>query len=679
MLRADDAGSAIKAIRDAVGELRVRHDDASTSIPQAVQRITSVGEVPIALPPEAAIVANAAGILFLTPDKQVLFLQRGPGGDHAGEWCFPGGGIEEGESPLECAKRETEEETGHMPDVPCIEIARRRRDGVDFTTYLCRITTPYIPTLNDESVGYAWAPADRPPEPLHPGCRIALARLDMDELSIARAMRDGELTSPQHYENIALFALRVTGTKTSYRKKLDEYVYRPPEHYITQDFLDRCNGLTVVWEHPKTNVLDSREFAERVVGSIVLPYIVGEEVWGIAKIYDATAAELMEREQLSTSPAVVFRDPAVNSKLELEDGSTLLIEGKPSLLDHLAICEKGVWDKGGEPSGVKTDIRGDTDVAEKSEEEKKADAAKADKAKADAEKTEREKMDAAKADATKRADEKLDKMLTHLDSIQKHCDSLTSRMDAWEEKEKAKSDAAKADATKTDAEKEEEKKRMDAAAKADAAKKDAAKTDAEKEEEKKKADAEEAKAKEVAADKAKKDAEEEEKKKADAAKADAARADGLAEIRADLKKLNDKLTPRTDDEQSKFADAQARADLVYSGFGMRAPRPLDGESILGYRRRLLSQVKPHSKTWKDVDINAIQDSGAFGIMETQVFADAEFAALHPADLTAGQLREIRKEDVTGRMISTFVGPRTFIAGMNRTGRMIRKFRPPHAA
>ena len=673
-----------------------RHDDAG-SLPQAVQRIeslagnggppsimpilppaptpvSSVGAVPMGIPADAPILVNAAGVMFLTPDKQVLFLQRGPGGDHEGEWCFPGGGMEEGEGPLECAKRETDEETGHMPDVPCVLFARRRRDGIDFTTYLCRITTPYIPTLNSESSGYSWAPASNPPEPLHPGCRIALARLEMDELAIARAIRDGELTSPQHYENIALFALRITGTKTSYRKKLDEYVYRPPEHYLTEEFLNRSNGLTVVWEHPKTNVLDSREFAERVVGAVVLPYIVGDEVWGIAKIYDAKAAELMESEQLSTSPAVVFRDPGVNSKLELEDGSTLLIEGKPSLLDHLAICEKGVWDKGGEPSGVKTDIRGDTDVAEMTEKEKADAAAKADQAKADQ----------AKADAAKRADEKLDKMLTHLDSIQKHCDSLSSRMDAFEEKEK-KADAAKADAAKTDAEKEEEKKKADAA-----------KRDAMTEDEKKKADAEEAKAKEVAADKAKKDAEEEEKKKADAAKAkadaemeekkkadavkaDAARSDDLDDIRQSLDKINKKLEPRSDDEQSKFGDAQARADSVFSGFGMRAPRPLDGESLLGYRRRLVGQVKPHSPRWKDIDINAIIDSAAFGVMEGQVYADADQAALHPADVPGSALREIKRQDTTGRQISTFVGPRTFISGMNRTGRMIRKFGPPRAA
>jgi hypothetical protein len=52
---------------------------------------------------------------------------------------------------------------------------------------------------------------------------------------------------------------------------------------------------------------------------------------------------------------VVFRDPKVNYNLEMEDGSNLLVEGNPSFVDHLAICEKGVWDKGGDASGIRID------------------------------------------------------------------------------------------------------------------------------------------------------------------------------------------------------------------------------------------------------------------------------------------------------------------------------------
>src|SRR5262249_19130317 len=139
-------------------------------------------------------------------------------------------------------------------------------EEVDFTTFLSRAMGPFDPAPNDEHVGYAWSPPDHPPEPLHPGVRVALARLALDELGVARLIAAGDLTSPQQYESMWLFDMRITGTGTSYRKKLDEFVYRRPENYLTPDFLARCNGLPVVWQHPKRATLDSKEFADRVIG-----------------------------------------------------------------------------------------------------------------------------------------------------------------------------------------------------------------------------------------------------------------------------------------------------------------------------------------------------------------------------------------------------------------------------
>jgi len=197
-----------------------------------------------------------------------------------------------------------------------------------------------------------------PDGPIHPGLHVALARGRMDEAQVARAIAMGELTSPQRYGNSWLFNLRITGTGSAYRKALDEYVWRDPALYLHQGFLDRCYGLPVIIEHPKKEMLDSKEFAKRVIGSILYPYIREEEVWGIARILDMASADYMREHQLSTSPAVVFRNPdTVNEKVDVGDGKHLLIEGKPSLLDHLAICEEGVWDKGGPPAGV--DVTGE--------------------------------------------------------------------------------------------------------------------------------------------------------------------------------------------------------------------------------------------------------------------------------------------------------------------------------
>jgi 8-oxo-dGTP diphosphatase len=52
----------------------------------------------------------AAGILI--KDGKVLIARRKQGQSHAGLWEFPGGKIEDNETPQECLERELEEELG---------------------------------------------------------------------------------------------------------------------------------------------------------------------------------------------------------------------------------------------------------------------------------------------------------------------------------------------------------------------------------------------------------------------------------------------------------------------------------------------------------------------------------------------------------------------------------------
>lgn len=331
---------------------------------------------------------RAAGVLVQTPEERALFLLRGPGGDYPLTWAFPGGRHEEGESLVECAVREMAEETGFAVESSGLREHTRRISGqqrapvingsappqadssddstvptvptdgeVDFTTYLLRVEGEFTPAVCNEHVGYCWAPITNPPEPLHPGARVALQRGGMDELGVARAMAAGDLVSPQRYQNLTLFCIRITGTGTSYRPTLKEFVWRPPAEYLNPDFLARCAGLPVIWEHPKKTLLNSVEFEKRVVGAIMLAFIRGDEVWGVARIYDTESiADLMAAADdpdgaLSTSPGVNFAKGR-NRRLTMPEGQIILIEGKPDLVDHLAICGAGVWDKGGEPTGV---------------------------------------------------------------------------------------------------------------------------------------------------------------------------------------------------------------------------------------------------------------------------------------------------------------------------------------
>ena len=86
----------------------------------------------------------------------------------------------------------------------------------------------------------------------------------------------------------------------------------------------------------------------------------------------------------------------------------------------------------------------------------------------------------------------------------------------------------------------------------------------------------------------------------------------------------------TDADYAAMADSQVRANRLYLMHGAQgAPRPLDGETLIAYRRRLATGLKEHSKAWKDIDLKVIADDAAFSNIENTIYSDAEQAGLHP--------------------------------------------------
>lgn len=380
------------------------------------------------------------------------------------------------------------------------------------------------------------------------------------ELKAAELIKQGVLPSPYKYGNITLFALRVTGTGVAYRSSIEEFVFRKPELYLNDEFLARCNGLPVILEHPDRAVLDSDEFSNRVIGTLMLPYISGNDVWSIARIYDDSAIKMMTENQMSTSPSVVFNSKSENENLSLSDGNSLLVEGKPYLIDHLAVCVQGVWDKGGEPVGVLLTNEGKK-MTENVEVKKDAEGG-----------------------------DKLDKLLTAVDSLCTRMDSISTRMDSLD---KPAPELPVAADKKADAE-TEEKERKDS---------------------------------------------EEEKVKEEKSKAD-----------------SEKEAENADEDSGKYADAQAKADSVYSAFGDSAPAPMRGESLMSYRKRLANKLKEHSATYKDVNIHAIADDSILSAVESGIYADAQVAARAPVDIPYGVLLEVKKRDpYTGIQTTEFKG------------------------
>jgi 8-oxo-dGTP pyrophosphatase MutT (NUDIX family) len=95
-----------------------------------------------------------AGIVFVTPKKEVLLLQK-----DNGKWTFPGGHREEGEySPLETAYRECREEIGLVPDGEVVGKLKITKEGEKQPVYsfFMFVKDSFMPTLSWEHKDYKW-------------------------------------------------------------------------------------------------------------------------------------------------------------------------------------------------------------------------------------------------------------------------------------------------------------------------------------------------------------------------------------------------------------------------------------------------------------------------------------------------------------------------------------------
>lgn len=438
--------------------------------------------------------------------------------------------------------------------------------------------------------------------------------MNLTELELAQRIRDGTAPSPMKFSNMWLVNLRITGTGLAYRTGLKEHVWRDPNLYLNDAFLQRCNGLPVITNHPDKAVLTEQDFTERIVGSVMLPYIRGDEVWAVCRIYIRDIVEQIVKETVSTSPSVVFNNASGN--VEVMDGDTnFLIEGVPFLLDHIALVTEdhgslGVWDKDKIPTGVEVSNKGDIDMDEKMLESIVA------KVVGDA-----------------------------LGGVNKGFETISARMDSLENGIKARADA---DAAKEKEEKEkadqEEQKKADAAA-----------------EEQKKAD--EAEAQRKAEEKAKADEAEEEQRKADQAKADEEKA-----------KAEEAEKAKSDSDMS---EARVKADSAYVACGKQAPTPFSGEKALDYRKRVLMGMQKHSEKHKDVNIRAIADSATLSVLEEAIYGEARKSIENEMNNTLGQLHQRVRMDEAGRRITEYQGdPNVWLAAFKTPGRRLVKINTP---
>ncbi len=208
---------------------------ANSSVPAGI-----LSRKPLAADELSNAKGHAAGVLFVAPDGDVLLLRRAGtlGVDNfVGHWALPGGGVEAGETPEVGADREGGEEMGVQPEGKKKLLDQRiTPNGMVFHTFAQPVGDKFVPKLNAEHSGYAWAPLEMLPQPLHPAVaktlteRLGTGAEDMKPEDWT-GLRDGflkwtaeEESEPEHAADA--LALDEAASVREYRKDGSLFVKR---------------------------------------------------------------------------------------------------------------------------------------------------------------------------------------------------------------------------------------------------------------------------------------------------------------------------------------------------------------------------------------------------------------------------------------------------------------------
>ena len=101
-------------------------------------------------------------------------------------------------------------------------------------------------------------------------------------------------------------------------------------------------------------------------------------------------------------------------------------------------------------------------------------------------------------------------------------------------------------------------------------------------------------------------------------------------------------------------EAAEKADPILKAQNQSAPRWLEGETHMGYRRRLAEKLQPYAPNCQNF-ILAEAMGGAFETLERQIYDDARKQAERPTMIPEGELKEVKRQDATGRVSSEFYG------------------------
>ncbi|MGG2044767.1 hypothetical protein [Burkholderia gladioli] len=131
----------------------------------------------------------------------------------------------------------------------------------------------------------------------------------------------------------------------------------------------------------------------------------------------------------------------------------------------------------------------------------------------------------------------------------------------------------------------------------------------------------------------------------------------IAELKAKIAALEKAAAPKeaiSDEEEAAIADAQCHADSVYQMHGQRAPKPMERETLLAYRKRLAKGLQKFSDSQKSVSLAAINDSQYLDYVTREIYSDAAAKARAGITLRRG-LQRVEKRGAMGQTYYEYTG------------------------
>jgi 8-oxo-dGTP diphosphatase len=117
--------------------------------------------------PRPALTADL--VLVTREDRPRVLLIRRKSDPFAGSWALPGGFVDEGERPIDAARRELQEETGLTaadlePLYTAGDPGRDPRGWTVSVVFLARVDADTLrPVAGDDAAAVDWFPLDEPP------------------------------------------------------------------------------------------------------------------------------------------------------------------------------------------------------------------------------------------------------------------------------------------------------------------------------------------------------------------------------------------------------------------------------------------------------------------------------------------------------------------------------------